>query len=68
MDLLQELEARLQGRNLSAVARRAEMAYDNVHRLAHGRNEDIYVRTYAKLTAVLDAMDEEAGAEVDDAR
>lgn len=60
MDLLDELQARLAGRNLSEVARRAGMAYDNVHRLARGRQDDVYIRTYVKLVKVLDGMDAEA--------
>lgn len=57
MDPLEELEKRLKGKNLSEVARRAGMAYDNVWRIAWGKQEDIYIRTYAKLIAVLDEMD-----------
>lgn len=57
MNPLETLESRLKGKNLSEVARRAGMAYDNVHRIARGKQEDIYIRTYAKLTAVLDEMD-----------
>lgn len=56
-DPLTEISQRLQGRNLSEVARRAGMAYDNVHRLAHRRQDDIYIRTYVKLLKVLDEMD-----------
>jgi len=63
-DPLTELSHRLQGRNLSEVARRAGMAYDNVHRLAHRRQDDIYIRTYVKLLKVLDEMDGEASTEV----
>ncbi len=61
MNPLEQLESRLKGRNLSEVARRAGMAYDNVHRLAHGRNDDIYISTYIKLVEVLDKLDKEAG-------
>lgn len=61
-DPLAELAARLQGRNLSEVARRAGMARDNVGRLAAGRADDIYIRTYVKLLKVLDEMDGEVVA------
>lgn len=63
-DPLTDLAERLKGRNLSEVARRAEMAYDNLHRIAHRRQDDIYIRTYVKLLRVLDEMDGEASAEV----
>ena len=56
-DPLSELAQRLQGRNLAEVARRAGMAYDNIHRLAHRRQDDVYIRTYVKLLEVLDKMD-----------
>lgn len=59
MNPLEDLEKRLKGKNLSEVARRAGMAYDNVHRIARGKQEDIYIRTYAKLVAVLDEMEAE---------
>ena len=60
MNPLETLEARLRSKNLSEVARRAGMAYDNVHRIARGKQEDIYIRTYTKLVAVLDEMEAQA--------
>lgn len=61
MNPLEVIESRLKGKNLSEVARRASMAYNNVHKLASGDKDDLYVSTFVKLMAVLDEM--EKGAE-----
>tara|TARA_R100001530_G_scaffold84226_1_gene58690 strand:- start:1132 stop:1311 length:180 start_codon:yes stop_codon:yes gene_type:complete len=59
MNPLEIIERRLEGKNLSEVARRAGMAYDNVHKMARGNKDDLYVSTFIKLMAVLDEMEAE---------
>lgn len=60
MDLLDELQSRLAGRNMSEVSRRSGVAYDLVLRLAGGKQKDIYLRTHKKMTMALDELDGEA--------
>lgn len=60
MDLLKELQEKLEGRNLSEVARRAGMARDNVARLASGKQDNLYIKTYARICEALKEMDDEA--------
>jgi hypothetical protein len=58
--MIEEIAERLQGRNLSEVARRAGMAYKTVFALANGKRHDIYTSTYTTLNTVMDRMDKEA--------
>ena len=59
MNPLQHAKDRLEGKNLSEVARRAGMAYRTVLVIANGNAEDMYVKTYTRLMDVLDGMEAE---------
>lgn len=54
---LEELERRMQGKNISEIARRANMARDNVARIARGEADDIYISTAVGLYRVLGEME-----------
>jgi DNA-binding Xre family transcriptional regulator len=49
-----EIQARLKGKNLSEVSRKAGVAYTTVFYLANGKSDDIYIRTYHKIKTALD--------------
>ena len=57
MDMLDQIKKRLEGKNLSEVARRADMAYGTVHSLATGKSDDIFVSTHQRLSKVLDGLE-----------
>nr|WP_289108743.1 hypothetical protein [uncultured Halomonas sp.] len=57
MKLIDQLVARMQGKNLSEIARRAQVARDHVTDIAAGRVQNMKVVTYEKLSAALDEME-----------
>jgi len=52
-----EIQARLKGKNLSEVSRKAGVAYTTVFYLANGKSDDIYIRTYHKIKTALDEIE-----------
>jgi len=59
MKLIDQLVTRMQGKNLSEIARRASVARDHVTDIAAGRVKNMKVVTYEKLNAALDEMEAE---------
>ncbi|MAF06157.1 hypothetical protein [Herbaspirillum sp.] len=57
MKLIDQLVTRMQGKNLSEIARRAHVARDHVTDIAAGRVHNMKVVTYEKLSAALDEME-----------
>jgi len=61
MTLVQEIQERLKGKNISDVARRAGMAYPTVYEIHNGKKQSIRTSTYHKLTEILNEVDAESG-------
>lgn len=61
MKLIDDLTKRLEGKNLSEVARRASVARDHVTHIAHGRAKDMKIGTYEKINAVLEEIESKRG-------
>lgn len=59
MKAIEDLSRRMQGVNLSELARRSGVARDHVTRIAKGRAKDMRFVTYHKLVTALDAMEAE---------
>lgn len=57
MKLIDQLAARMQGKNLSEIARRAGVARDHVTDISRGRVQNMKVVTYEKLSAAMDDME-----------
>lgn len=57
MKQLEELAVRMQGVNLSELARRCNMARPHITDIAHARVKDMRISTYAKLVKALDEME-----------
>lgn len=57
MKLIDQLVQRMEGKNLSEIARRAGVARDHVTDISRGRIQNMKVVTYEKLSAALDDME-----------
>lgn len=57
MKMIDRLVNRMEGKNLSEIARRAGVARDHITDISRGRIKNMKVVTYEKLTAVLDDME-----------
>lgn len=62
MEAIEKLVKRMEGVNLSELARRSGVARDHVTHIARGRAEDMRIVTYHKLITALDAMEDEHAA------
>lgn len=61
MTLVEEIQKRLIGKNISDVARRAGMAYPTVYEIHSGKKQVIRTSTYHKLIEILNEVDAELG-------
>lgn len=57
MKLIDQLVKRIEGKNLSEIARRSGIARDHMTDISRGRIQNMKVVTYEKLSAVLDDME-----------
>lgn len=56
---MKSIAERLKRHNLSEVARRAGMSYNNLSRIVNGHKRDIYVSTANTLCRVMDELEAE---------
>lgn len=59
MKLIDKLVKRMEGKNLSEIARRAGVARDHVTDISKSRVDNMKVATYEKLMGALDDMEAE---------
>lgn len=54
---MNEIAQRLRRHNLSEVARKSGMSYNNLSRIVNGHKQDIYVSTAITLCRVMDELE-----------